>query len=306
MNVIQTRIQSELLRTYHKQLYIALFGCGGVIFRTHFAKLIGKNASYILNAMIEHKLIKQQKIGRNFVIILRHSVFKQFHLDNKSVRITVKMLLHNALWCEMLLHKYNADEIDKIVTRLNMSNFSYFQPHHSRDILNRTYTFLYHRGESNLSTLQWSIDELDRKIAYIKSSTKGRKEKLNRQGVKSDDLLTLRSNDVYVESASFNDDRICLHFAVFGINKNADKLSEIITKTEKAVEDIFSDINIKNIFDIYSLSDRNEHTEKKLHRNLLAIKGNELKEDYYRENIFFHWYNCKNRLFSGIDIGKWV
>ena len=206
----------------------------------------------------------------------------------------------------MMLQRYNPDELIKIQSRLTMSNFSYFQPHHSRDILNRIYTFLNQHGESNLSTLQWSIDQLDKRIDFIKSSSKGRKEQLITHGIKCVDLLTLRCNDVYVDSVNYINGQICLHFAVFGTNKNADKLSEIITKTEKAVEDIFDDINIKNIFDIYSLSERNEHTEKKLHSNLLSTKGNELKEEYYRQNVYFHWYNCKNRLFSGIDIGKWV
>ena len=157
-----------------------------------------------------------------------------------------------------------------------------------------------------MATLKWSIDRTSKKIEFMKQSTKGRKGTLERIETRFEDLLTLRSNGVYTLYASNRDDALELHFGIFAIGKGADKITEAITKAEKVVDEVFGGININCVFNVYSLCERSERTEKKVHSNLMFLKGNELKEDYYKENVRFFWYNCKNRLFSGIDIDKWL
>ena len=44
MNEIQEKIQGDLMKRYHRQLYLVLLGGGGVIFRSHFIKLLGDDA----------------------------------------------------------------------------------------------------------------------------------------------------------------------------------------------------------------------------------------------------------------------
>lgn len=103
---------------------------------------------------------------------------------------------------------------------------------------------------------------------------------------------------------SYVDDTLIFQMALFANNKDSDKISEIIHRTEVALADMMGGLNIKFIFDIYSLSPKNSATENKVLRNLLSIKGNEQKEEFYKNNITYHWYNRKNTLFSGVDLDK--
>ena len=306
MNEIQEKIQGDLMKRYHRQLYVVLLGGGGVIFRSHFMKLLGEDAEYVLKMMINHNIVKQKRVGRNFVIVLKHAVYCHYQFPNKNAKLTSKRLLHSALLFEMLIRNYGADGIIKMEKLLCMSNLPYYSLHNSLDILTRIYSFLTYKGEEDLSSLKWSIDRISKKIEFMKQSTKGRKGTLERIETRFEDLLTLRSNSVYTLYASDNGGTLELHFGVFAINKTADKISEAITKAENVVGDLFGGINIKCVFGVYSLCERSARTEQKVFSNLMLLKGNELKGDYYKENVRFYWYNCKNRLFSGIDINKWL
>lgn len=306
MNEIQEKIQGDLMKRYHRQLYVVLLGGGGVIFRSHFKKLLGDDADYVLKMMIDHEIVKQKRIGKNYVVILKHIVYCHYQFHNKNAKLSSKRLLHSALLFEMLIRTYGADSIIKMEKLLCMSNLPYYSLHHNLDILTRIYSFLTYKGEEDLSSLKWSIDRTSKKIEFMKQSTKGRKGTLERIETRFEDLLTLRSNDIYTLYASNTDNGLELHFGIFAINKNADKISEAITKAEKVVDDLFGGISIKCAFNVYSLCKRSERTEKKVHSNLMFLKGNELKEDYYKENVRFYWYDCKNALFSGIDIDKWL
>ena len=306
MNEIQEKIQGDLMKRYHRQLYIVLLGGGGVIFRSHFKKLLGENADYVLKMMIDHEIVKQKRIGKNYVVILKHIVYCRYQFTNKNAKLTSKRLLHSALLFEMLIRTYGADGIVKMEKLLCMSNLPYYSLHHNLDILTRIYSFLIYKGEEDLSSLKWSIDRTSKKIEFMKQSTKGRKETLERIETRFEDLLTLRSNDIYTLYASNTDNGLELHFGIFSTNKGADKISEAISKAERVVGDLFGGVRLKCIFNVYSLCERSERTEKKVHSNLMFLKGNELKEDYYKENVHFYWYDCKNALFSGIDIDKWL
>ena len=269
-------------------------------------KLLGDDAEYVLKMMIDHNIVKQKRVGKNFVIVLKHAVYCRYQYQNKNAKLTSKRLLHSALLFEMLIRTYGADGIIKMEKLLCMSNLPYYTLDNSLNILTRIYSYLVYKGEEDLATLKWSIDRTSKKIEFMKQSTKGRKGTLERIETRFEDLLTLRSSGVYVLYASNKDDALELHFGIFAINKGAAKITEAITKAEKVVDEVFGSINIKCVFNVYSLCERSERTEKKVHSNLMFLKGNELKGDYYKENVHFFWYNCKNRLFSGIDIDKWL
>ena len=306
MNEIQEKIQEDLMKRYHRQLYVILLGGGGVVFRSHFKKMLGDDADYVLKMMIDHEIVKQKRIGRNYVVILKHIVYCRYQLHNKNSKLTSKRLLHSALLFEMLIRTYGADGIIKMEKLLCMSNLPYYHLDNSLNILTRIYSYLTYRGDEDLATLKWSIDRTSKKIEFVKQSTKGRKGQLERIETRFEDLLTLRSNGVYTLYASDNGGTLELHFGIFAIGKGADKISEAITKAEKVVDDVFGGINIKCVFNVYSLCEKSERTEKKVLSNLMFLKGNELKGDYYKENVRFYWYDCKNALFSGIDIDKWL
>ncbi len=306
MNELQEKIQGELMKRYQRQLSMVLFGGGGVIFRTHFKALLGDNAEYALKLMIEHNIVKQKRVGKNYVVILKHAVYCRYQLPDKNAKLTTKRLLHSALVFEMLIRTYGADHILKMEKLLCLSNISYYSLDKSLNILTRLYSFLNYKGEEDLSTLKWSIGRTSKKIELMKQSRKGQKGMLPRIETKFEDLLTLRSNGVYTLYASNKESGLELHFGIFAINKGADQISEAITKAEKIADYLFGGIKIKYVFHIYSLLEKSERTEKKVLNNLLFLKGNELKEDYYRENIRFYWYDCKNKFFSGIDIDKWL
>lgn len=306
MNEIQEKIQVDLMKCYHRQLYVVLLGGGGVIFRSHFMKLLGNDAEYVLKMMIQHNIVKQKRVGKNFVIVLKHAVYCRYQFPNKNAKLTSKRLLHSALLFEMLIRTYGADGIIKMEKLLCMSNLPYYHLDNSLNILTRIYSYLTYKGDEDLSTLKWSIDRTSKKIEFVKQSTRGRKGTLERIETRFEDLLTLRSNNVYTLCARNKDDALELNFGIFAINKGADKISEAITKAEKVVDSLFGSISIKCVFNVYSLCERSERTEKKVLSNLMFLKGNELKGDYYKENVRFYWYNCKNKLFSGIDIDKWL
>ncbi|MBR3954582.1 MAG: hypothetical protein IKJ63_03810 [Clostridia bacterium] len=306
MNEIQEKIQGDLMKRYHRQLYLVLLGGGGVIFRCHFMKLLGDDSEYVLRMMIDHNIVKQKRVGKNFVIVLKHTVYCRYQFPNKNAKLTSKRLLHSALLFEMLIRTYGADGIIKMEKLLCMSNLPYYALDNSLNILTRIYSYLTYRGDEDLATLKWSIDRTSKKIEFMKQSTKGRKGTLERIETRFEDLLTLRSKGVYTLYASNKDDALELHFGIFAIGKGADKITEAITKAEKVVDDVFGGINIKCVFNVYSLCEKSERTEKKALSNLMFLKGNELKEEYYKENIRFYWYDCKNRLLSGIDVAKWL
>ena len=307
MNDIEINLQNEIFNKYYKLFYLITFGCGGVIFRQHFIKFLGKSISScneIIKKMEEVKLIRHYKLGRNTILIVKYATLCKFDLENKSIKLTSARLLHSALFCEMLLHTYNSEDIDKIDKLLKSSNFSYFIPRNSYRILSRIYSYLTYKGCENLNSLEWAMLQLDKKTTFIETCWKGRCENIQQDIVEIDDLLTLRNNDVYVKSVSSDGNTIKLNMVLFATNKSSDKIARTIRKTEIALNDMFSDINIKYIFDIYSLTEKFENIEKRVLKNL--ANENELKEEYYKEIITYHWYDCKNKLFSAIDLDKWL
>jgi len=308
MDDITKILQKELLKKYDNIFRTLIFMCGGVMFQTHFYQLLGRKDAGLLQKMIENKLVKIKRIGKNQVVIAKYAAYCHYNLDNKNSKVTGNRLLHSALICEMILHTYkmpfNAERF------LQQSNFSYFKPRCSFDLLNSVYTYCSDKREYDLTSLSYALKELEEKVMFIECSKKGRKDKLEQRAYKGDDLLTLKSNDVFIKEITYsanvdtgkNEFKILL--SIFAIGKATDKIAGAIKKAEVAFVDMLHGIDTSLCFDIYSLTDRKATVESAIYSAL--IKGNPLQEDYYKNNINFHWYACKNRLFSGIDIEKWL
>lgn len=306
MNELRERIQAELLTHYNNEFYIFVYGCGGVIFRQHFLKLLdSSNGLEIIRTMEEYNLVKQKQIGKNYVLIVRHATLRSFGLQNKSVRLTSARLLHSALFCEVMLHTYGSGECDKMRRLLSLSNFAYFAPRNSVNILGRIFSYLESRNVDGLGVLQGSIAELEKKTRFIESSYQGRSESMGETS-SLDDLLTLRNNDVYIKSINAVGDSIVLNVALFATNKRAEKICDAVCKTESTIASTFGNIKLAYRIHVYSLAHKSEATEKRVKNRLLSVQGNATKADFYDSILFFHWYDKKNTLFSGIEIERWL
>lgn len=125
-------------------------------------------------------------------------------------------------------------------------------------------------------------------------------------------LLTLhlfiytRNNDVYIKYVDSHGKILRIAMVIYATNRNADKISDLILKTETAFIDTFGDMELAPTYEILSLNERAETTEKKVFRNLVKLPENAMREDYFKNVVIFRWYGCKNKLFSGIDIDKWL
>ena len=104
----------------------------------------------------------------------------------------------------------------------------------------------------------------------------------------------MRNNNIYVRYADYTDSMLQVHLAIFQYQNNAEKLIRNIKKSLEAVSSMFYGIPTRVIIDVYFLNEKSEFLQKKVFNN------------FPDENIRFHWYNVKNRLFSGIDVEKWL
>ena len=292
MDGIKEMCQKKLLADNEKIIYLIISGCGGVMFMKHFYSMIGKTDTRLIDRLIDNGIIKVKQIGRNKVIIAKHTAYRHFGLSTKSPRLTSKHLLHSALLCEMLIHTY-FDNTEKMVKILQQGNFCYYAVENSLNFLNRVYCFM--NGKSaDTSTLKLYLDELKEKTEFLKSSTKGRKDTLKKTACQTTDLLILRNNNIYVHYADYTENTLQIHLAIFQYQNNTEKLIRNIKKSLEAVSSMMYGIPTRVIIDVYSLNEKSEFLQKKVFNS------------FPDENIRFHWYNVKNRLFSGIDVEKWL
>ena len=306
MNDINKYVQEELIKRYQSVFYIALFGCGGVIYRKHLLALLGRKNATILKRLEENSLIKQRKIGQSSIIILKHAVFRYFGLEGKAVRLSANKLLHSALFGEMLLETYSAEDIRKMEQMLKRSNFACYTPRNNYYILNRIYSFLEKRSEGDLDALRWAVEQMAKKIRFMEESHIGRREQLPKASVETDDLMTLQQNGIYIRDVDYIDGILHLYMALFITNKTAEQIVSAITRTETAIADIFGDTKLYCHFDMYSLGEKAERKENRVLYTLLHRNGNEWKEAYYTDCLTYHWHNCKKSLLSGIDMYRWL
>ncbi len=292
MDGIKEMCQKKLLADNEKIIYIIILGCGGVMFLKHFRQLTNTKDTKLIDKLADNGIIKIKQVGRNKVVIARYTAYCYLGLKSKSAKITSKHLLHSALLCEMLIHTYHGN-IDKMIKVLKQSNFQYYSIEDSQNFINRVMCFMADKS-ANTSTLQSFLDEIKEKTEFLKSSTKGRKETLNKSDCQTSDLLILRNNSVYIHFADYIDGTLQIHIAIYQHQNNPDKLIRNIKKAYNLFGAMLYGIRSKIYIDVYSLNDKSEYTENKIFRQ------------FPNENISFHWYSVKNRLFSGIDVEKWL
>lgn len=305
MNKIDNLLKEELLKQNNKIFYIIIYGCGGVMFLRHFYELTGKQNKKLLQRMIDAKLLKTKRLGKSQIVIAKYAVYQYFGLDNKTIILTSKRILHSALIAELLIYTYGND-LNRIERMLRSGNFCYFSPRDSLNFLNRIHSFMELKKCYDLSVIQGSIKEHENKVNFFEGSRKGKKDKLVKNEFHSVDLLTLRNKDIYLRYTDYKGDTLCVYVAFLANGKGANKIVEAINKSEMALQYMLDGIKIKIYFDIYSLDEKSLSIENRVKENLLKFKGNEMKEDYYNDVITFHWYNTKKSLFSGIDICRWL
>lgn len=299
--------QRLLFKHYNKIFFIILYGCGGVIFQKHLYELIGKRDNNLLKEMVDNRLVRINRLGKNNVIILKYAVFRLFNLPNKCVRLTTSKLIRSATVCELLLNTFSSGEVENMEKFIRSSNIPYFRPEFDYELLQviREH-FEPQYTASKLSTLDWAIKHHKEKADFIKASQKGRKEKMPEKTIKYDDFIILRNNDVYIKQVDSHGKIFRIAMVIFATNKKADKISDLILKTETALIDTFGDMEFVPTYEILSLNEKMETTEKKVFRNLTRLPENTMKEDYFKKVVIFRWYGSKNKLFSGIDIDKWL
>lgn len=100
-------------------------------------------------------------------------------LDNKTIILTSKRILHSALVAEMLIRTYGSD-LNRIERMLKAGNFFYFSPRNSLYFLNHIYSFMELKKSCDLAVLQGSIKEHEKKVNFFEGSRKGRKDKLEK------------------------------------------------------------------------------------------------------------------------------
>lgn len=299
--------RNELIKKNFKLFSIILYGCGGVLFQSQFFDILGRKNVRLLEDFKECNLIRVKKVGKNNIIILKHAVFCYFNLPNKSVRLTANRLLHSALVCEILFLLNGKGNIDAMFNSLRYGNLSYFRPEYTVKLLEITYShFRNLYTEDELSTFAWAIARHREKTDFLKGSEKGRKDKLPAPTIPYTDLLTLRNNGVYLREADSQGKVLRLRMMILATGKDAAQIAELVRKTEQSLADTFGNMEINYSFEIFSLAERSEGAEQRIFKNLLTFPENAGKEDFYKNILTFHWFDCKNRLFSGIDIEKWL
>lgn len=306
-NSLLESAKQKLLTDNFKLFSIILYGCGGVIFQSHFFKVIGRHNARLLSDLQECNLICIKKIGKNNIILLKHYVFSYFGLPNKCVRLNGNRLLHSAALCEMLLRMHGCGNIDAMEITVRCSNFGYFAPERTVQILDVVYNyFSSNYTASELSALAWAIARHKEKLNFIKGSEKGRTDKLPAPCVPYTDFYTLRNSDVYISGIDAHGKTLRLSLAVLATGKSAVQISDVIHKAEVALADTFGQIALTYSFDVLSLAAPSDGSEARIIKNLLLFRENVGKEDFYKKIIIFRWLNCKTHLLSGIDIEKWL
>lgn len=299
MNKINEIIREKLIIDNYSLFYIMLYGCGGIMFQCHFYDILGKRDTSLLQRLIDYRLVKVKRIGKNHIIVMKYAVFCYFGLENKSIKLTAHRLLHSAQFGEMVRHATP----DKTERMLKASNFAYFSPRNSYYILNRVDTFLSERGIGDLTSLQAHKERLKQKIRFIEQSRIGNKDYLDNTLVKGDDLLTLKCNEGYIKSVDYCD-KLQVKVCLFATGKTADKIVRALTKAEEAIGAMFYGIDTEIYYEICSLSAKSETLEAKVIKAMDKRGG--FRMTSYSESIKFHWYDVKQKLFSGIDIDKWL
>ena len=305
---LKNRIKRKLLQDNIKLFSIILYGCGGAIFQSHLFKIIGRRNDRLLTDLQECNLVRIKKVGKNNVILLKHAVFSHFGLQNKSVRLSGQRLINSSAMIESLIRTYGSGNIDAIETAVRCTNYGYFAPERTAQMLEVIYDYftpLYTRDE--LSTLAWAVERHNEKLAFIKASEKGRRNKLPASSVPYTDLYALRNSGVFIKGdMDAHGKTLRLNLAILTTGKSAAQIAALIHKAELALSDTFGEIALTYTFELLNLADRSEGTEARIFKNLLTFQGNAGKEDFYKKIVIFRWFNCKNRLFSGIDIEKWL
>ena len=152
----------------------------------------------------------------------------------------------------------------------------------------------------NTEYLSGSIDDISAKVDFFKNKTKGSKNKLSKSPVakSTKDILVLKDNSTYIKGVNFDKESYIFDVAVFSDALNFGKIIRQVYSAEKVIRTTFFGLPVKINITVYSHYPEN--------KGLVAKTRNYLKSKNYENEVNFKFFDTKRKLFSGIDINKWL
>ena len=297
MNEIITKIIIETLEKHDTALRLLIYGFGGVIFKNQFKEITGEKNDNLVNFLVEHKFIKTVKLNKNTLLVARYKLYSHFGLKNKSSVCSGKRILHSSLYAEILIRCHSADE-RYIKKSLHAGTVCYYAPEDALNLLTRVEAHAQKHGHDT-QYLSSSIDEMRRKVEFCKSRTKGNKDTLNKSEVSKEtkDILVLKDNGVYVLGVNYDGEYI-FDVGIFAHTLRLDKVIRQIQLSDSVIKSTFYGLPVKINITVYSHFPEN--------KGYSARTEKILKEKNYSNTVKFIFFDSKRKLFSGIDINKWL
>ncbi|MBQ6935112.1 MAG: hypothetical protein IJN49_01060 [Clostridia bacterium] len=298
MNEIIKKIIIETLDKHKTVLKLLIYGFGGVVFESQFKEIAGVRNNDLVNFLTEHKYIKVVKINKNNLIVARNKLYKNFGLENKSSVLSGKRVLHSSLYAEILIRCHASDE-RYIEKSLHAGTMSFYSPEDALNLITRVKAHAEKHG-FNTEYLSGSIDDISAKVDFFKKKTKGSKTTLSKSPVakSTKDILVLKDNSTYIMGVNFDKANYIFDVAVFSDALNFGKIIRQVFTADKVIRTTFFGLPVKISITVYSHFPEN--------KGLVAKTQNYLKSKSYENEVNFKFFDTKRKLFSGIDINKWL
>ena len=298
MNEIIKKLIIETLENNKTVLKLLIYGFGGVVFQNQFKELAGIKNDDLVNFLTEHKYIKVVKINKNKLIVARNKLYKHFGLGNKSTVVSGKRILHSSLYAEILIRCHGSDE-RYIEKSLHAGTMCFYSPEDALNLINRVKS---HADKHGLNTdyLSGSIDDIASKVNFFKNKTKGSKATMQKSAFAktTKDILVLKDNSIYIMGVNFDSENYIIDVGVFVHTLRFDKIIRQLNSLDKIIRATLYGLPLKINITAYSHFPEN--------KGYVAKTQNYLKSRDYENTLKFIFFDSKRKLFSGIDISKWL
>ncbi len=298
MNEIITKIINETLEKHDTVLNLLVYGFGGVVFKNQFNEIAGEKNDNLINFLIDNKYIKTVKINKNTLIVARYKLYSHFGLKNKSSVVSGKRILHSSLYAEILIRCHLSDE-RYIKKSLHAGTISFYAPEDALNLLTRITAHAKKHGH-DIQYLSSSVDEIKRKVDFCKSKTKGKKDTLKKSAISKEtkDILVLKDNGVYIMGVSYDGEEYYFDVGVFAHTLRFDKVIKQLYLSDAVIRSTFYGLPVKINISVYSHFPEN--------KGYVVRTEKVLQENNFSNAVNFMFFDSKRKLFSGIDINKWL
>lgn len=298
MNEIINKIIIETLEKHDTALSLLIYGFGGVIFKNQFKEITGEKNDNLVNFLVEHKYIKTVKLNKNTLLVARYKLYSHYGLKNKSSVVSGKRILHSSLYGEILIRCHSADE-RYIKKSLHAGTVCYYSPEDALNLLTRVSAHAEKHGH-DIQYLSSSIDEIRSKVNFCKSRTKGNRETLKKSAIAKEtkDILVLKDNGIYILGVNYDGENYIFEVGIFAHTLRFDKIIKQLLLSDRVIKSTFYGLPVKLNITVYSHFPEN--------KGYSARTEKVLKEKNYTNTVKFMFFDSKRKLFSGIDINKWL